>query len=276
MQRQSHPIPCLHAVAPTCEGLEWVPGACEGLFPPALQSGIAALPLPLWGLIRLPHPSDSVPAPERPGEDYTALSQLQRPFSLWLWGNLRGGASLLTRKVSKSECSSQASAMGGLPRQRCCAFKDRHVMWGQRSPVSCCPPPTPHQAGRFVHLEFSLCVFHIQRQYLQGGMVPSSPSRPRFYKIKEEGESQVEAPRAWGSPLSLCLVSRPVCCLDEQLDPGFTGEGVLSSYHRPAQSQGSVCSFFTTEHFSSVQTPIKTSYIICTGQSQASFMETPP
>lgn len=143
MQRQSHPIPCLHAVAPTCEGLEWVPGACEGLFPPALQSGIAALPLPLWGLIRLPHPSDSVPAPERPGEDYTALSQLQRPFSLWLWGNLRGGAGLLTRKVSKSECSSQASAMGGLPRQRCCAFKDRHVMWGQRSPVSCCPPPDP-------------------------------------------------------------------------------------------------------------------------------------
>lgn len=84
MQRQSHPIPCLHAVAPTCVGLEWIPGAYEelayALFPPALQSGIAALSLPLWGPIRLPHPSDSVPAPEGPGEDYTALSQLQRPL----------------------------------------------------------------------------------------------------------------------------------------------------------------------------------------------------
>lgn len=98
----------------------------------------------------------------------------------------------------------------------------------QLAAVSPAPHP-PLQAGRFVHLEFSLCVSHIQRQYLQGSLVPSSPSRPEFYKIKEEGEPQVEASRAWGSTLSLCLASRPVCCLDEQLDPGFTWKGDLSS-----------------------------------------------
>ena len=57
-------------------------------------------------------------------------------------------------------------------------------------------PPPPNQADRFVHLKFSLSVSHIQRQYLQGSLVPSSPSRSGFYKIKEEGEPQVEAPRA--------------------------------------------------------------------------------
>lgn len=56
------------------------------LFPPALQSGIAALPLCLRWPSLAPHLPDSFPAPEKPlgvgrmGGGCPALSQLQSPL----------------------------------------------------------------------------------------------------------------------------------------------------------------------------------------------------
>lgn len=77
---------------------------------------------------------------------------------------------------------------------------------------------------------------------LAGDVVPRSPSSPGFYKNKGEGGPEVEDP---GTP-SHTLCSRlpgPICCVDEQLDPGLSGKGVMSSYDHSAQSQGSVCRF---------------------------------
>lgn len=58
--------------------------------------------------------------------------------------------------MSKAGASGPASAMGGLPRQRCCAFKDQHVMWGQRQPVSHCSPPPPANWSPWVFIS-NLC-----------------------------------------------------------------------------------------------------------------------
>ena len=101
MQKLSHSIPFLHSVAPTCEGLEWIPGPGKELvytlFPPAQQSVITAVPLPLrWPSLShhppLWSPHSLVLAPERPLEvRNTQLSlSFRGPFSLWLWGNLQG------------------------------------------------------------------------------------------------------------------------------------------------------------------------------------------
>lgn len=102
MQTLSHSIPFLHSVAPTCEGLEWIPGLGKELvytlFPPARQSLMTAMPLPLrWPSLShhpplwshhppLWSPYPLVPAPERPLEvRSTQLSlSFRGPFSLWL------------------------------------------------------------------------------------------------------------------------------------------------------------------------------------------------
>lgn len=65
------------------------------LFPPALQSGIAALPLCLRWPSLAPHLPDSFPAPEKPlgvgrmgGGLPSSVSASESP-SVWLWGTLR-------------------------------------------------------------------------------------------------------------------------------------------------------------------------------------------
>ena len=96
MQKLSHSIPFLHSVAPTCEGLEWIPGPSKELvytlFPPAQQSVITAVPLPLRWPSLSHHPplwsphslvsSLSGPSSRKTSgsEEYLALFQLQRPL----------------------------------------------------------------------------------------------------------------------------------------------------------------------------------------------------
>ena len=99
-------------------------------------------------------------------EEYPALSQLQRPLQSLAVGLLAG---ISWPQGSKSGGSGPASAVGGLPRQQCCAFKDPHVMWGHK--IASKPLPSLLH-WPICHLGFSPCVFHVQQQYLQGGMVP--------------------------------------------------------------------------------------------------------
>ena len=51
--------------------------------------------------------------------------------------------------------------------------------------------------------------------------------------IEEDGGPQAEALQDLGLPLSLCLASRPVCCPDELLDPGFTGKELWQNEFKP-------------------------------------------
>lgn len=55
--------------------------------------------------------------------------------------------------MSRTENHSRAPAMGGATSgQCCCAFKDPHVQWGQRSSASHCVIPPPHPLLRPAHL----------------------------------------------------------------------------------------------------------------------------
>lgn len=85
---------------------------------------------------------------------------------------------------------------------------------------------------------------------MTGGHGTRSPSRPSFYKNKEG-----RGPWGWGSLSGFVQPPGLLAALISSLTLG----SVSSDQHR-AQSQGSVCSFLTTKHFSSVQNPIKTSY----------------
>ena len=101
IQKMSRSISFLHSVAPTCEGVEWIPEPGTELIytlvPPAQQSVITAVPLPLRWPSRSHHPPlwsphSLVPALERPLEvRSTQLSlSFRGPFSVWLWRNLQG------------------------------------------------------------------------------------------------------------------------------------------------------------------------------------------
>ena len=103
--------------------------------------------------------------------------------------------------MSKSECSSQASAMGRLPRQRCCAFKDRHVMWGQRSPVNRCPPQPPIRLADLSTLSFHSVYFISNGNTCREAWSPQVPPGLDFTKLKRRENPKWRSPGP-GAPLS--------------------------------------------------------------------------
>lgn len=122
-------------------------------------------------------------------------------------------------------------------------------------------PPWHPPLLRSAHLSrwVFICVLHIRWQYLQGDLVLQSPSSSGFYRNKKEGGPQLEEPGAWSSlSHSLSLPGLLAAFVSSLTWAHRGGSPVFTP--PPTQSQGSVCSFLTTEHFSSVQDTIKTSY----------------
>lgn len=190
MQRLSHPGPCLHAVASEHEDLEQVPRPAGSL--PVLCSRLLCnLELqhclcPSHGrahLLTLQVESQPQKRPLGEGRRGTAWLRLcfGGPSSHWLW--VTWGEELTTGEQGWGLLSSPSHGRGHLwPMLLClhgptCHLGAEVISWPLSSP----------RAGPFVILGFSLCVFHIQWQYLHGDMVLQSPSSPGFYKNKEEG-----------------------------------------------------------------------------------------
>lgn len=205
MQRLSCPGPCLHTMAPAQKNLERIPGPARSL--PAVCSLLLCnlelqhCPPTLWWPSLSPHPAPGE-APGR-GENRRLPIQLcfRGPASPWLPGNVGG---MSWPQVSKAGNCSTAPAMGGATSgQCCCAFKDQHVMWGQRSSASHCvgslhlTTPTPYRPSlRLAHLShwvFTLCISY-PMAILAGRH--GTPKSLQFWFLQENRGPQTEDPGA--------------------------------------------------------------------------------
>lgn len=141
--------------------------------------------------------------------------------------------------------------MGGLPCQHWCAFKDPcHVGAEVAS-----QPLSSLLHRPICHLGFHcVCIFMSSSTCKEAWSLGGLP-QAWILIIKEDGGSQAEI---WdlGLPLSLCLASGLFVVLMSCWTLGLQGRSSVFVHPAPV-SQISICSFLTTEHFSSVQNPIK-------------------
>lgn len=201
------PGPCLHTMASAQKNLERIPGPARSL--PAVCSLLLCnlelqhCPPTLWWPSLSPHPAPGE-APGR-GENRRLPVQLcfRGPASPWLPGNVGG---MSWPQVSKAGNCSTAPAVGGdTSGQCCCAFKDQHVMWGQRSSASHCVGSLhlnhPHpllplaQAGPFVTLGFYSVYFISYGNTCRETWYPNVP--PVLVFTKNRGRTPNGGP--WGS-----------------------------------------------------------------------------